>query len=63
MAPFVELIMDLKGELVSAESYPAVYRWFDRLRERPSFETTFFFGGKDAQTGAVVSSLKAQGVI
>ena len=63
MAPFVERIMDLRSEHVSAKSYPAVYEWFNRLRQRPSFETTFFFGGEDARTGAVVSSLEAQGVI
>lgn len=62
MAPFVDRMMDLRGDLVSADSYPGVYRWFDRLRDRPSFDITFFFGGKDARTGAVASSLKAEGV-
>lgn len=62
VAPFVDRMMDLRGDLVSADLYPVVYRWFDRLRERPSFEPTFFFGGKDARTGAVASTLKADGV-
>ena len=62
MAPFVERMMDLRGDLVSRDAYPRVHDWFDRLRERPSFQTTFFFGGQDARTGAVASSLKAAGV-
>lgn len=62
VAPFVDRMMDLRSDLVSQDLYPAVYEWFERLRERPSFEPTFFFGGKDARTGAVASSLKADGV-
>jgi len=62
LAPFVDRMMDLRGDLVSPAQYPRVYAWFDRLRERPSFETTFFFGGKDARTGAVAKSLKEEGV-
>jgi glutathione S-transferase len=62
MAPFVERMMDLRGDLVPREAYPAVYAWFDRLRERPSFQPTFFFGGQDARTGAVASALRAEGV-
>lgn len=62
MAPFVERMMDLRGDLVSADAYPRVYEWFSRLRERPSFETTFFFGGMDARTGAVADTHKAEGI-
>ena len=62
MAPFIDRMMDLRSDLVSADLYPGVYGWFDRLRERPSFEPTFFFGGKDARTSAVASSLRADGV-
>jgi glutathione S-transferase len=62
MAPFIDRMMDLRGDLVSAAAFPAVYGWFERLRRRPSFETTFFFGGKDARTGAVASALREEGI-
>lgn len=62
MAPFVERMMDLRADLVSADAYPGVYEWFDHLRERPSFGPTFFFGGHDARTGAVADTLKADGI-
>ena len=62
MAPFIDRMMDLRDDLVSEDLYPRVYDWFGRLRERPSFEPTFFFGGKDARTSAVASSHKAEGI-
>ena len=62
MAPFVERMMDLRGDLLSRDAYPAVYGWFDRLRERPSFQPTFFFGGHDSRTAAIASTLKADGL-
>ena len=61
MAPFAERMMDLRGDLVSRDTYPAVHGWFDRLRERASFQPTFFFGGQDARTGAVASAPKSGG--
>ena len=46
MAPFVERMMDLRGDLVSREAFPAVYDWFDRLRERPA-HADLGQGGRD----------------
>ena len=57
MVPFAERMMDLRPDLVGAETYPATHAWFERLRERPSFKTAFFFGNMDARTGAVASAL------
>ncbi|MEE8334322.1 MAG: glutathione S-transferase family protein [Alphaproteobacteria bacterium] len=57
MVPFIERMMDLRPDLVGAETYPAVHAWFERLKERPSFRTAFFFGNMDARTGAVATSL------
>ena len=57
MVPFIERMMDLRPDLVGADAYPAVHAWFARLKERPSFQTAFFFGNMDARTGAVAASL------
>jgi glutathione S-transferase len=59
MAPFVERMTDLRPDLTGAGDYPRVHAWLRRLSGRPSWQDTFFFGGRDARTGAVSASTGA----
>ena len=57
MVPFVERMTDLRPDMVAEGQYPEVERWLARLAERPSWEATFFFGGKDTRTSAVAKTI------
>lgn len=57
IVPFVERMTDLRPDLSGADLYPRMHAWLARLAARPSWQVTFFFGGKDARTGAVAKNL------
>lgn len=53
LVPFVERIIDLKPDMLEGGAYGRVAEWMAHLRERPAFQSAFFFEGKDARISAI----------
>jgi len=59
IVPFIERMLDLRGEEIQPDRFPAVQEWFKHMMARPAYEKAFHFQGMDATTGAVKKSLEA----